>query len=191
MRVFGLCRFSKSVLDRTFRPVRDFRLENLRVFIAEVSAPGDFFQSPNDCGSPDCGCSDFADFPSRCSIERFARCETFALKIFGFSLLKVPRRAIFFQSPNDCGSPDCGCSDFADFLSVLEKFARCGTFALNFFGFSLLEVPRRAIFFKVRTIAGHPIAGGWIASKGQIDTLSDYRLVPPFTRRRFRVESIP
>jgi hypothetical protein len=30
---------------------------------------------------------------------------------------------------------------------------------VNFFGFSRLKVLRRAIFFKVRSIAGYPIAG--------------------------------
>ena len=102
-------RFRRTRLRRTtFRPVRDFRLEILRSFIAEGSAPGDFFQSPSDCGSPDCGCSDFADFPSRSSIERFARCGTFALKFFGVSLLKVPRRAIFFKVRAIAGHPIAG-----------------------------------------------------------------------------------
>jgi len=95
--IFGVCR--KSVI----RPVRDFRRELLRIFAAEGFAPGENFQSPIDCGSPDCGCSDFVDF-------LIARRVAFAREnqsIFTFERLAPGEN---FQSPIDCGSPDCGCS---------------------------------------------------------------------------------
>jgi hypothetical protein len=49
-----------------------------------------------DCGSPDCGCSDIADFLTPVVYTHFYR--------ENLSILVVEN----FQSPNDCGSPDCG-----------------------------------------------------------------------------------
>jgi hypothetical protein len=58
----------------------------------------------------------------------------------------------------DCGSPDCG---WVDFLGVSCRYLKCLSFS--------------------PAVYPSPISS-------QIDTLSDCRLVPPFTRRRFRVK---
>jgi hypothetical protein len=134
--------------------------EFLRTFTAEGCAPGNFYQFLAIAGHPIAGhpiagvsTDDFS--VSRLSVElpgalplgrEFLRTFTAEGCAPGdfYQFLAIAGHPI---AGVDCGSPDCGCSDFF-FLSILD--------------FMLIEQAKRVTgeFFNVRAIAGHTIAGG-------------------------------
>jgi hypothetical protein len=119
--------------------------------------PGEFFQVRSIAGHPIAG---VRTLPISVSVRKVRPVWDFHREFLRIFAAESPAPGDFFSTFDRLRVTRLRVFVLCRFPSVFERFARCGTFAVNFFGFSRLKVLHRAIFFKVRSIEGHPIVGG-------------------------------